>query len=154
LMAHAHVMLPIAPWTETAGTFVNMAHQWQSFKGVAKGLGSSRPGWKVLRVLGNYLQLTGFDYKSSEEIKDEVFHNQALKDEPAQMQTVNFKSAKMFTNNHLSRIGDIPIYALDPVLRRAEPLQTAQTVMMGEVGGVARIHPETARRFQLDTVIH
>ena len=52
LERHAHVILPVAPFTETAGTFVNVTGQWQSFRGVANAYEESRPAWKVLRVHG------------------------------------------------------------------------------------------------------
>jgi NADH dehydrogenase/NADH:ubiquinone oxidoreductase subunit G len=55
-------MLPIAPFTETSGTFVNIEGRIQSFNGVVKPRGDARPAWKVLRVLGNVLNLEGFDY--------------------------------------------------------------------------------------------
>ncbi len=66
----ADVLLPIAPFTETSGTFVNAEGRVQSFHGAAKPLGETRPGWKVLRVLGNLLGLGNFDYESSEEVRD------------------------------------------------------------------------------------
>ena len=66
------MLLPIAPFTETSGTFVNAEGRVQSFNGVVKPLGEARPAWKVLRVLGNLLGLAGFDYDSSEEVRDEI----------------------------------------------------------------------------------
>ena len=65
----ADVMLPIAPFTETAGCFVNAEGRAQSFHGVVKPLGETRPGWKVLRVLGNLLGLDGFAQESAEEVR-------------------------------------------------------------------------------------
>src|SRR6059058_966752 len=62
------VLLPIAPWTETPGTFVNAEGRVQSFHAVVKPLGEARPAWKVLRVLGNMLGLPGFDYESAQEV--------------------------------------------------------------------------------------
>src|ERR1700693_6449665 len=69
---YADVLLPIAPFTETSGTFVNAEGRAQSFNGTVKPLGEARPAWKVLRVLGNLLGLSGFDYETSEAIRDEV----------------------------------------------------------------------------------
>ena len=63
---YADVLLPITPYTETSGTFVNSEGRVQSFNGVVRPLGDARPGWKVLRVLGNLLSVPGFDYESSE----------------------------------------------------------------------------------------
>jgi NADH-quinone oxidoreductase subunit G len=68
----AHVMLPISPFTETSGTFVNAQGLAQSFKGTVAPRGQTRPGWKVLRVLGNVLHLAGFDDESSESVRDAV----------------------------------------------------------------------------------
>ena len=68
----ADVMLPIAPFTETAGTYVNAEGRAQSFHGVVKPMGDSRPGWKVLRVLGNLLGVPGFDFETSEDVRAEA----------------------------------------------------------------------------------
>jgi NADH-quinone oxidoreductase subunit G len=71
-MDYADVLLPISPFSETAGTFVNCEGRAQSFNGTVKPLGETRPAWKVLRVLGNLLGLSGFDYENSEAIRDEA----------------------------------------------------------------------------------
>ena len=68
----ADVLLPIAPFTETSGTFVNAEGRVQSFHGVVKPLGEARPAWKVLRVLGNLLGLPGFDFETSDEVRAEA----------------------------------------------------------------------------------
>ncbi len=68
--AVAHVVLPIGSFAETSGTFVNVEGRWQSWAGAAKLPGEARPGWKVLRVLANLLNLPGVDYVSSDEIRD------------------------------------------------------------------------------------
>ena len=68
----AHVVLPIGAFAETSGTFVNAEGRWQSWTAAARLPGESRPGWKVLRVLGNLLNLPGFDYDSSEQVRDEL----------------------------------------------------------------------------------
>ena len=70
LRAAAHVVLPIGSFAETSGTFVNAEGRWQSWAGAAKLLGEARPGWKVLRVLANLLNIHGVDYVSSEEIRE------------------------------------------------------------------------------------
>jgi len=72
LAAVAHVVLPIGSFAETSGSFVNIEGRWQSWAGAAKPAGESRPGWKVLRVLGNLLQLPNFEYLSSEGVRDEL----------------------------------------------------------------------------------
>jgi NADH-quinone oxidoreductase subunit G len=70
LRSLVHVVLPIGTFAETSGTFVNAEGRWQSWAGAAKLLGESRPGWKVLRVLANLLNVRGVDYLSSDEIRD------------------------------------------------------------------------------------
>ena len=68
----AHVLLPAGTFAETSGTYVNLEGRWQSQGGAARPLGASRPAWKILRVLGNLLDLPGFDYQSSEQVRDEL----------------------------------------------------------------------------------
>jgi NADH-quinone oxidoreductase subunit G len=70
LRASAHVVLPIGTFAESSGTFVNAEGRWQSWAGAASLVGESRPGWKVLRVLANLLNIQGVDYVSSEEVRD------------------------------------------------------------------------------------
>jgi NADH-quinone oxidoreductase subunit G len=65
-----HVVLPIGSFAESSGTFVNVEGRWQSWAGAVSALGESRPGWKVLRVLANLLNIRGVDYLSSEEVRD------------------------------------------------------------------------------------
>jgi NADH-quinone oxidoreductase subunit G len=69
---YADIILPIGTFAETSGTYVNLEGRWQSVPGAARPVGEARPGWKVLRVLGNLLNLSGFEYTSSEEITEEV----------------------------------------------------------------------------------
>ena len=76
-LQYADVILPVAPFTETAGTFVNCEGLPQSFNGVVRALGESRPAWKVLRVLGNMLEVHGFDYDNAESVRDEVWPNRS-----------------------------------------------------------------------------
>ena len=148
LETYADVILPIAPFTETSGTFINVAGDWQSFTGVAKAYAASRPAWKVLRVLANFLGLTGFDYESSEQVKHEV---KALIEKmpavipPVFQQNENHNEKSVCK---LSRIGEVPIYATDSLVRRSQPLQNAQVIMEGEMNAI-RLHPETAKKWHL-----
>jgi NADH-quinone oxidoreductase subunit G len=66
----AHVVLPVGTFAESAGTFVNIEGRWQSWTGAASAVGESRPGWKVLRVLANLLNIRGVDYVSSDEVRE------------------------------------------------------------------------------------
>jgi NADH-quinone oxidoreductase subunit G len=119
---YADVLLPIAPFTETSGTFISTEGRVQSFKGAVKPLGEARPAWKVLRVLGNLLKVAGFDQDTSEAVRDE-----ALKgvDIPAKLNNaisgVDIKAAS--AAHGLQRVSDVPIYTTDAVVRRSAPLQ-------------------------------
>ena len=64
------MVLPVGTFAESAGTFVNVEGRWQSWAGAASPVGESRPGWKVLRVLANLLNIRGVDYMSSEEVRE------------------------------------------------------------------------------------
>ncbi|HEY5801845.1 MAG TPA: NADH-quinone oxidoreductase subunit NuoG, partial [Burkholderiaceae bacterium] len=75
----ADVLLPISPFSETSGTFVSSEGRAQSFNGTVKPLGETRPAWKVLRVLGNLSGVAGFDYETSEAIRDELIKNADLR---------------------------------------------------------------------------
>ncbi len=119
---YADVLLPIAPFTETSGTFVSTEGRVQSFKGAVRALGEARPAWKVLRVLGNLLKVDGFDQDTSEVVRDE-----ALKDMDVAARlnnTIGGVEAKtVAAANGLQRVSDVPIYATDAVVRRSAPLQ-------------------------------
>jgi len=119
---YASVMLPIAPFTETSGTFVNAEGRMQSFNGVVKPLGDARPAWKVLRVLGNLLGIAGFDYDNSEQVRDEI----AKPDEVAAKLDNRLSGIALQTpaaSGGLQRIADVPIYFSDAIVRRAASLQ-------------------------------
>ncbi|MDT7517784.1 NADH-quinone oxidoreductase subunit NuoG [Rhodoferax sp. TBRC 17660] len=67
-LSFSDVLLPIAPFTETSGSFVNAEGRVQSFHAVVKPLGETRPAWKVLRVLGNLMSVQGMEFDSSQEV--------------------------------------------------------------------------------------
>jgi NADH-quinone oxidoreductase subunit G len=114
----AHVLLPISTFVETSGTYVNLEGLWQSFAGAAKPLGEARPGWKVLRVLGNLANVADFDYQSSEEVREEL---RALCGGIAASSYQGSHEAKVSPSD--ARVIDVPMYAVDAVLRRAPSLQ-------------------------------
>jgi NADH-quinone oxidoreductase subunit G len=119
---YANVMLPIAPFTETSGTFVNAEGRMQSFNGVVKPLGDARPAWKVLRVLGNLLGLAGFDYDTSEQVRDEIAKPSevaARLDNRLGGMAIQLPAAP----GGVQRIADVPLYFSDAVVRRAASLQ-------------------------------
>jgi len=119
----ADIMLPIAPFTETSGTFVNAEGTAQSFKGTVAAKGQSRPGWKVLRVLGNVLQLPQFDDETSEAVRDGVLNgglDGRLSNRFSSAAGVNAASSG------LERVLERPIYRTDAIVRRSEPLQATR----------------------------
>ena len=137
----ASVLLPIGPFTETSGTYVNAEGRWQSFQGVASPVGESRPGWKVLRVLGNQFGLDGFEQTSSEQIRD-ALREQLGTPKPDNAQA-NGPVAKAPVIDGLERIGDIAIYSVDALVRRAGPLQQTPDAVSA---GLLRINAKQAEQ--------
>jgi len=122
---YAHALLPISPFTETSGAFVSTEGRVQSFKGVVQPLAATRPAWKVLRVLGNLLGLAGFDYDSSEMALKEALGSgdiAARLDNRAKSLVLGKLAAD---GSGIQRIGEVPIYQADAIVRRAASLQQA-----------------------------
>ncbi len=118
LKSVAHVLLPISTFVETSGTYINLEGLWQSFAGAAKPLGETRPGWKVLRVLGNLAGVRDFDYQSSEDVREE------LRARCADLAAGSYEGKHEVQNGSGdARVVDVPMYAIDAVLRRASSLQ-------------------------------
>jgi NADH-quinone oxidoreductase subunit G len=142
----ADVMLPIAPYTETSGTFVNTEGRVQSFNGVAKPRGNARPAWKLLRVLGNVLNLDGFGYVSSEEVRDEVL-GKGVEFVGGLSNDLNGVAIALPTTaaDGLQRIADVPINFADPMARRAPALQQTADA----VAPAARINEQTLAQIGL-----
>ena len=120
---YATVLLPISPFTETAGTFVSSEGRVQSFQGVVRPLGEARPAWKVLRVLGTLLQLPGFEFDSVEGVRAECLG--AVGEIASRLD--NAVDGPLTLSNDapagIERIGEIPLYHVDGIVRRAESLQ-------------------------------
>ncbi len=120
---YADVLLPVSPFTETSGTFVSFEGRAQSFEGAVAPVGQTRPAWKVLRVLGNFLDLPGFGYETTEEIRDECLGGQDLSE------VLNNVSGKLpvcessLPEKGYTRVADVPLYFSDMIVRRAEALQ-------------------------------
>ncbi|HET7649867.1 MAG TPA: NADH-quinone oxidoreductase subunit NuoG [Gammaproteobacteria bacterium] len=122
LREYATVMLPACAFGETSGTFVNAEGRWQSFTGMAKPRGEARPAWKILRVLGNLSGLEGFDYVSSEQVRDEL-HALVEKLQPDNSYRGTREVSVTGSSKGLRRIAEMPIHAVDALVRRAQPLQ-------------------------------
>ncbi|MFO1200647.1 MAG: NADH-quinone oxidoreductase subunit NuoG [Burkholderiaceae bacterium] len=141
LLAAADCLLPVAPFTETAGTFVNCEGLAQSFNGVARAVGESRPAWKVLRVLGNLLELPGFDAETSEQVRDQVLAGgvQARLSNAIDGELAALPAPAALGAGEFERIADVPIHFADPLVRRAPSLQATRDAQPPR----ARLHPDT-----------
>ncbi|MDE0458450.1 MAG: NADH-quinone oxidoreductase subunit NuoG [Chromatiales bacterium] len=137
---YADVILPIAAFAETEGTFVNLSGSRQSFDAAAPPFAESRPAWRVLRVLGNLFESAGFEHDSIEDVRSELGESgpagahgwtlpQSLPEPAGPLEGVE-------------RIAPVPIYATDPLVRRSEPLQATKD---GEFAGVG-LSPQTLQR--------
>jgi NADH-quinone oxidoreductase subunit G len=121
---YADVLLPVAPFTETSGTFINCEGRVQSFHAVVKPLGEARPAWKVLRVLGNLLNLPGFDQDSSEQVRDEILGGKPEFITSGLNNAIEHVGMELpHAPAGLERIADVPIYSGDAIVRRAGSLQ-------------------------------
>jgi NADH-quinone oxidoreductase subunit G len=123
--AVSHVILPAGTFAETSGTWVNLAGTWQTIGGAVKPVGESRPGWKILRVLGNQLGLPGYEYQSSADVLAE------LRDRLEGVPQLGYQSAYKANAGGASAaaVVDMPMYRVDPLLRRAGSLQRTRTGM-------------------------
>jgi NADH-quinone oxidoreductase subunit G len=123
MMEYADVLLPMAPFAETSGTYINLEGDWQTVSGAVMPLGEARPAWKVLRVLGNLFELPGFDYQDSSGVLDEL-RERVANVAPSAPAQAGLELADDFADeNAIFRIGTVPMYAGDPVVRRAAALQ-------------------------------
>src|SRR6266571_1672802 len=126
---YADVLLPVAPFTETSGSFVNCEGRMQSFNGAVKPLGEARPAWKVLRVLGNLMDLPGFDHESTEAIREEVCAPEAVAGRLDNRLNGLELAPDSAGGGELQRIADVPIYFGDPIVRRAASLQRTRDAL-------------------------
>ena len=150
---YAHVLLPIAGFAETAGTFVNAAGEWQAFDAAVSPLGDVRPGWKVLRVLGNALGLSGFGFDGIEEVQTEVrgATGNATPDNRFNpmggrwLSLTEVPVASVPVNGALDLIAPVSMHRLDPLVRRARALQRTADAGDDDV----HLHPVLARSLGL-----
>ncbi|WP_028535419.1 NADH-quinone oxidoreductase subunit NuoG [Paludibacterium yongneupense] len=124
LLEDADVLLPVSPFSETAGSFVNMEGRLQTFNGVVRPLGETRPAWKVLRVLGNRLDLPGFEQESVEQVRAEWLAQGSLSE--ALDNSHEALAAAPAARGGLVRIGEIPLYQSDMLCRHAPSLQATR----------------------------
>ena len=143
---YADVILPMAPYAETSGTYINIDTTWQTVKGALAPHGESRPAWKILRVLANLLECEGFDYSSTEDVLQDI------KDQVSMM--TERKYSPFYPNSlpvsldTLVRVGEWPLYRSDAIVRHATALQECAAAEMACI----RIHPITANRLELNDI--
>jgi NADH-quinone oxidoreductase subunit G len=159
---YSDIILPIVPFAETSGTYINCNGTWQTFAGAVAPQGEARPGWKVLRVLGNFLHLPGFEYSSSEDVKIEVraltsdesllaARKQTYVGEDSDVGRLT-RSKPTTTTEELTRVTYWPMYRSDNLVRRSQPLQDMFNLQAQE--GIS-ISPELAAKLNVqngDTV--
>ena len=137
-MAFCDVLLPISPFTETSGTFVNAEGRIQSFHAVVKPLGETRPGWKVLRVLTDLLSVPGLAFDTSQDVLQQVLG--AKPGELTQAPADRLSNATTAAIN-LTASSSVPcvaaIYALDGTVRRSPALQLTADARQAEQGVAA-----------------
>jgi len=134
---YAQVMLPVSPFTETAGTYGNTEGVVQSFPGVVRPLGETRPAWKVLRVLGTLLDLPNFDFDSIEQVRGEW--QTSVGDVASRLSNEIGGAPAVITaaqsagigRAEIERIGEVPLYQADAIVRRANSLQQTRDAQVG-----------------------
>ena len=134
---YANVILPIAAFAETGGTFVNLSGTWQSFAAAAPPWADSRPAWRVLRVLGNLFELAGFEQETIDDVRAQF-------GEPGPAGAPGWPLPRHLpqpAEDGIERIAPVPIYAADALVRRSQPLQATKDA---EFSGVA-LNPATLR---------
>jgi NADH-quinone oxidoreductase subunit G len=119
---YADVLLPVAPFTESAGSFVNVEGRLQSFHATVNPLGEARPGWKVLRVLGTLLRKSGFELDDVAAVRSACLGGRDVAS--ILSNKINISSAiPPAPSQGLQRVTQVPIYFADPLVRRSPPLQ-------------------------------
>ena len=141
---YADVLLPITPYTETSGTFVNIQGDWQSFTGSVEPMGEARPAWKVLRVLGNLFNVDGFDYVTSEEVRDEL--KEACSSIAAENNSQWRCPSSLSADSDLNRIGYLPLYSVDALVRRSKPLQDTSDAISSAI----YMNDATAKKLEIN----
>jgi NADH-quinone oxidoreductase subunit G len=142
---YADVLLPIAPFFETSGSFINACNNWQSFEAVTKPLGNSKPAWKIFRVLGNLFHLEGFDFVDVAQVRSElkkILHTVPRTSYHLDTSKVHYQEPQ----EGLLRLIEWPMYHIDNIVRRAISLQewSLDENLLG-----ARINENVAKQFNL-----
>lgn len=140
----ATIMLPLAPFSETEGTFVNVEGVWQTFAPAVDCLELARPGWKVLTMLGHRMGLKGFDYETPNAIREEVQASIAHSTLSGDWEEFPIEKLEGPNEDRIIRIAELPMYSTDSIVRRAKALQKAQ-----EQTVAARLNSQLAKKLKL-----
>ena len=130
VMAMAQVVLPMGGFAETSGSYVSVEGRWQEFRGCARPVGEARPGWKILRVLGNQLGLGGFAYESSADVLAEL---RALAGGAGY--DGRHAAARDRAPERRGESTELPIYGADALVRRAPALQLTRAAQADAARG-------------------
>ena len=147
---YVDAVLPIAPYTENAGTFINCEGRIQNSVAAVAPYQEARPGWKIIRVLGNLLGVSGFDYTAIDEIVDEASPMSGICAPQVDINAAIVPCVEKQNVRELGRfelISDPLIYAIDPVVRRSEPLQKTADASPSHIG----LHPTDMALLELDS---
>jgi len=136
------VILPLAPQPESEGSMVNLDGSVISFKAAGKAQGESRPGWKILHRIGSEMGLEGFDQISVEDVLNELLTE---RDKPGPAAGEPALTVPGY-ENALYSTGDLPMYSIDMLCRRSEPLQQTKQARSAFIG----LNPADAARLGLD----
>jgi NADH-quinone oxidoreductase subunit G len=145
---YADILLPITPFAETGGTYVNVEGRWQSFVPVSVPETESQPAWKILRLLGNLFEFADFEYKTVNQIHHEL--KQLIEAMPADT-AVKYTLPTVNENQpQLTRLAPWPMYRIDNIVRRSQPLQA---MVAEDIGNIA-INSATAAKLNLQSSKH
>jgi NADH-quinone oxidoreductase subunit G len=120
---YANVWLPLAPFTENEGTFVNVEGRRLTFSAAVSPHAESRPGWKILRMLGHLLGVPGFEQNDVDDLRREMNLPDSVPASSSFPYSISGAEDVTLAANQLMRIAEVPMYAVDPIVRRAPALQ-------------------------------
>ena len=122
LLDLADVILPITPYSEQAGTYINIVGDVQTVQASVRPLGQARPGWKVLRVLADLLKLDGFHFNAVDEVMNSALGGLDIPAALSNRTQVGLEQGQSFSSAGVERVADLPIYFTDAIVRRAQSL--------------------------------
>jgi len=123
-LEYANAVLPVAPFTETSGSFVNIEGRLQSFYATVNPLGETRPGWKVLRMLGSLMRRRGFEFDNIEDVRRACLGERDVR--ALLSNQIGAVDGAAAPRGGIERIADVPGYCGDALVRRSPPLQKAK----------------------------